>query len=334
MKHIDFNKLESINPWEFTADIDGLRYISIALTQHCNFRCEFCSSSWAKKGLIKCKLIEKILNEGIELGLRKIELTGGEPTLHPYFWKILENIGKRGIQILLITNGSFIDNVKKIKKLVDYNVKIAVSIHTLNPNTFEALVGVSAKMLKKVILNIELMEKFLSQIWIRITPFKKNLKDIPKLIDWCLQRGHIPIFNIPTPKLINSDITSMINSEEYKFLLDYLGKKINIKHTIPFAYNVPCNRYLVGFHVSAEGYVFPCASVPLIIGNLEHNTIKDIWKNTILFEKMRDIYTNIKGKCRKCSYNGFCYGCRSSAFRNYGNVFEEDPMCWRKNSKQ
>jgi len=70
------------------------------------------------------RTIENALLFAQKLGIKDIRLTGGEPTIHPNFINIIENIYGKGYQIGLISNGvnlirnnKYSDAIKKIDRL-------------------------------------------------------------------------------------------------------------------------------------------------------------------------------------------------------------------------
>jgi MoaA/NifB/PqqE/SkfB family radical SAM enzyme len=79
----------------------------VRLTYLCNNNCVFCLDKQNQKGkLVPFKEIEKELKGGRKSGINKLILSGGEPTVHPDFLKIVKfakDIGYKEIQT--ITNG-------------------------------------------------------------------------------------------------------------------------------------------------------------------------------------------------------------------------------------
>jgi MoaA/NifB/PqqE/SkfB family radical SAM enzyme len=82
--------------------------LTIGLTDKCNLRCIHClrNASSNKSGDLPLDLLEKILKEGKELGVRHINLTGGEVGLHSDFDKATELIVKNGYTFSIVTNGN------------------------------------------------------------------------------------------------------------------------------------------------------------------------------------------------------------------------------------
>ena len=86
----------------------------ISLTDRCNFRCVYCMEP-DDRFLPKMELLDldeytRLVDVLIELGIRTIRLTGGEPTLYPQLDELIELIGRKGLDDLaMTTNGSLLD---------------------------------------------------------------------------------------------------------------------------------------------------------------------------------------------------------------------------------
>ena len=90
-----------------------ISYIRISVTDRCDFRCTYCMSEemqfLPKKDLLSLEELERLSNVFIELGVKKIRITGGEPLLRK---NILHNTIK--IKNKRITNLIYHQNIHLI----------------------------------------------------------------------------------------------------------------------------------------------------------------------------------------------------------------------------
>ena len=104
--------------------------LQVELTTTCNLRCSYCyrksGSNEAKGRLATSKLLE-ILRVLSDNGLHSVELTGGEPLLHPDFIQIVRFCGERFSIIGLLTNGTLITE-SLIKELLPFREKMVISV--------------------------------------------------------------------------------------------------------------------------------------------------------------------------------------------------------------
>ena len=139
-------------------------YIRLSITDVCNFKCGYCLPNGYQKDksdnrkFLSSEEIEKLAKGLSELGVSKIRLTGGEPTVRKDFFnivKILKN--KSGIKKTVITtNGYRLDQIAE--KLADSGIDgINISIDSLNRDTFKTITG--HDRLPEILKGIEKLQK-------------------------------------------------------------------------------------------------------------------------------------------------------------------------------
>ena len=139
-------------------------YIRLSITDVCNFKCGYCLPNGYQKDksdnrkFLSSEEIEKLSKGLSELGVSKIRLTGGEPTVRKDFFdivKILKN--KSGIKKTVVTtNGYRLDQIAE--KLVDSGIDgINISIDSLNRDTFKTITG--HDRLPEILKGIEKLQK-------------------------------------------------------------------------------------------------------------------------------------------------------------------------------
>jgi len=86
------------------------RVVTLELTNHCNFYCRYCfqNSNPTKNDYLENPI--ELLLFLKELGVECVELSGGEPTLHPAFHEIINFIVDNFYSYSLITNGTTLND--------------------------------------------------------------------------------------------------------------------------------------------------------------------------------------------------------------------------------
>ena len=123
-------------------------YIRLSITDVCNYKCTYCLPQGYKKtpgdnrSFMSGAEISRLTKALSKLGVCKIRLTGGEPTVRKDFFDILHDMKKNSNipKITMTTNGYHLD--KKAKQLVDSGLNaINISIDSLNAETFKNVTG-------------------------------------------------------------------------------------------------------------------------------------------------------------------------------------------------
>jgi radical SAM protein with 4Fe4S-binding SPASM domain len=78
--------------------------------------------------------------------------------------------------------------------------------------------------------------------------------------------------------------------------------------------------------VSHTGEVQPSGFLPLSAGNVRSATVADIYRNSELFQQLRNT-NNLHGKCGDCEFREVCGGSRARAYALNDDAFGADPSC-------
>lgn len=158
----------------------------VRLTRGCNNRCLFCLDSDSQdNSLISFQKIKLDLEKGLNKGLLRVVLSGGEPTIHPDFLKIVKQAKKMGYEhIQVITNGRMFFYKRFLQEATEAGLnEITFSIHGHTAKLHDGLTGVKGSFdqaivaLKNVLLNKELI------VNIDICINKQNIKYLREILE-------------------------------------------------------------------------------------------------------------------------------------------------------
>ena len=127
--------------------IDGYRrvhdYLRISLTDHCNLRCAYCMPNeeydfTPDDRLMSTSDIEALSRIFVEMGVKKIRLTGGEPLLRKDADEILHRLSQLPVQLTITTNATRLhDHIDSLKAAGVRSLNI--SLDTLDRTRFQML---------------------------------------------------------------------------------------------------------------------------------------------------------------------------------------------------
>jgi len=264
--------------------IDGfgrrINYIRVSVTERCNFRCQYCMPekpfSWVpKENLLTFEELFLFLKVGIDEGVDKIRITGGEPLLRADLDKFIRMINdyKDGIDIAITTNAYLLKDTAK--KLKDAGLKrLNISLDSLKPDVAQQIA--QKDVLKHVLEGIEEALKVGLKVKINSVPLKGiNSDEIIELLEYCKDKK-IQIRFIEYMENIhaNKNIKGLYGKEIVdEIRKKYYVKKIGREGSSPaFLYELEdgyrfgiidphkhdfcesCNR----IRLTAEGNIIPC----------------------------------------------------------------------------
>ena len=119
-------------------------YLRVSVTDRCDFRCTYCMAEemtfTPKSQLLSLEETNLIIDAFIELGIKKVRITGGEPLIRRDIDQLLKRVNRNHMleDYTITTNGNRLDQFAKILKAAGIH-RINVSLDTLNAIKFKAL---------------------------------------------------------------------------------------------------------------------------------------------------------------------------------------------------
>ena len=166
--------------------------LRISLTQDCNYHCFFChreGQRFLARNEMTPEEIERLIRIASRLGIRKVKLTGGEPTVRSDILEIVRRIKPHVVDLSMTTNGSRLKELAKPLAKAGLD-RVNVSLHSLKPDVYRRITGVD--MLDVVLEGIEEAVKYLSPVKLNMTVMKGvNEGEIWDMVDFAARTGAI-----------------------------------------------------------------------------------------------------------------------------------------------
>lgn len=119
-------------------------YLRISITDRCDFRCLYCMSEdmtfLPRAQILSLEEIHTLAKVFVELGVKKIRITGGEPLVRKGAVELLEKIGRlQGLhELVMTTNGSQLSALAPAIKAAGVT-RLNISLDTLDADKFKAI---------------------------------------------------------------------------------------------------------------------------------------------------------------------------------------------------
>ncbi|QDW74479.1 radical SAM/SPASM domain protein, ACGX system [Lachnospiraceae bacterium KGMB03038] len=280
-------------------------------------------------------------------------ITGGDPILHPDFWKLLKLCKEYEIPFTILGN-PFHLNDKVCKKMKEYGCeKYQLSLDGMRethdwfrkPGSFDITLEKIACIKKAGIRSV-----------IMTTVSGTNIDEIPDIIDAVAAHGaDVFAFARYCPTSEEKDVG--IAPLRYRKLLEdcdrkfkeyeaagcqtYFNKKDHLWTLYEYetgAFKIPdtaqegmiyggCNCGNCHLTILPTGDIYACRRVQNSkVGNVFTDRIADVW--ICQMERYRD-YQKFE-KCAKCELLAWCRGCPAVASGRDGNFYAADPQCWKE----
>lgn len=114
--------------------------INLDLTTACNFNCPYCIDKQVLNTgkMLDFDYLKGLVGHWAENGLKSVIIIGGgEPTIYPFFEKVVEFLKSKNLQVAIVTNGTRMDKIEKIAHLFEPKDWIRLSIDAGTDKTFQ-----------------------------------------------------------------------------------------------------------------------------------------------------------------------------------------------------
>lgn len=280
-------------------------------------------------------------------------ITGGDPILHPDFWRLLELLKSKSIPFTILGN-PFHLNDEVCRRMKEYGCqKYQLSLDGMRkthdwfrkPGSFDLTLE-KIGCLKRAGIRAVIMT----------TVSGTNIKEIPDIIDTVVaHKADVFAFAryCPTSEEKDTGMTPM----EYRELLavcdkkfkeyeaagceTYFNKKDHLWTLYEYetgAFQIPkdakegviyggCNCGNCHITILPNGDIYACRRVQNSkVANIFEDRLADVW--VCQMEQYRD-YDKFK-KCAKCELRAWCRGCPAVASGAHGDFYDADPLCWKE----
>lgn len=291
-------------------------FVWIEICTFCNLKCKHCynESSAQCNETMSFDDFKKVCQELIDIGVKKVQLIGGEPFCHKNIKKMLEYSAERFEFVEVFTNGILI-NEQWCEFFKKNNIHVAMSIYSYNAEEHDK-VTLQKGSHAKTVHSVELLKQYniphrIATVYMKdISVGEKNTdlytinpkKDVIRMAG----RGNIGLL---TPELLKR---KLITKETFSNALnpEAIACQVNGNHC-----------FSTKLYISANLEVYPCVMERRFShGNLKDDKLKNLIKREIQeFNKDK-----IEG-CKDCEFRYACYDCRPDSLTD--NVYAKPYYC-------
>jgi len=280
-------------------------------------------------------------------------ITGGDPILHPDFWRLCELLKKSSIDFGILGN-PFHLNDEVCQRLASYGCKkYQLSLDGLRDIHDQFRKPGSFDTTTQKIACIRKAGMFCA---IMTTVSNINIDEIPELID-IVVANHVDVFAFgrycPTSGQKSEEYH--IEPLAYKAFLEKCWSKFEQYKDSDTTFNLKDHLWTLFLHekglfqipndlkdgviydgchcgighmtILPTGDVYACRRMESKIGNVYDTSMYDLFLGDNMncyrqYEKF--------DKCSKCELLRFCRGCPAVSYGYTGNMYSSDPQCWKE----
>jgi radical SAM/SPASM domain protein of ACGX system len=334
------------------------------ITDACDQRCKHCyifaENNTKKQTEMPFSQMEQVIDSCLEM-CQKLKrtpyfyITGGDPILHPDFWRLLELLQEKKITFAILGNPFHLDDAtcRKMKALGCRKYQLSLDGMEKTHDRFRKPGSFQLTLEKiKCIQNAGMYCAIMS------TVSSANLKEFPELIDLVAQyQVDVFAFGRYCPTSGEKSETYHISPTEYRAFLeqcyerfefhkangcrttfqlkDHLWTlflyekglfKIPKEHKTGMIYD-GCHCGIGHMTILPTGTVYACRRMESPVGNVKDTSMYDLFMGETMDQYRR--FEQFE-KCNQCELLGYCRGCPAVAYGYTGSPYGKDPQCWKE----
>jgi radical SAM protein with 4Fe4S-binding SPASM domain len=332
------------------------------LTEKCNLTCTHCYQSGHGSDELTSDEIQSVINEissTMDIWQKtydmdfspSINLTGGEPLLRKDLYDVITSFKNIGFDIYILTNGILIDS-QNAHALSDLGVS-GVQVSIEGPEDIHDSIR-GKNSFKQSVRGVKLLKNAGLEVTLNATVSEINAHYLAETVGLASELG---VNRLGFSRLVPSGRGKTLLHEMMKTSeVEKLFKKIfSIKpdNGLEIVTGDPvasqfrnstgnndfgeialggCAAGISGLTIMPDGTVVPCRRMPVPVGNVRKDSLREIWSMSSVLNDLRD-KTKYKGKCRTCKKWANCRGCRAiayaySASKGKADFLAPDPQCF------
>jgi len=331
------------------------------LTERCNLRCKHCYQDNKKKEEMSFLEIASTIETAAQMVqewqetydiqfLPSFNVTGGEPFLRGDFFAILELMIATGFEVYILSNGTLITR-EIARDLADLGVH-GVQVSLEGPEKTHNLIRGPGSFAAAVAGIRDLVDAGVA-VSLNTTLSQMNAGDFPDLADLAVSLG-VPrlgfsrlvpsgrglamldqMLSTPQVKEIYGKITALEMDGLEITTGDPLASQMQIPSPVEDAGAIAlggCAAGVSGLTLLPDGTVTPCRRLPLPLGNVRRDSLRELWAASPVLDALRD-RTRYPGRCGACARWAQCRGCRAIAYaysqaQGRPDFLAPDPQCF------
>jgi radical SAM protein with 4Fe4S-binding SPASM domain len=301
------------------------------LTARCQHRCAGCGNVFTHSNVEMDAAQWGSIITKLRPYLQALRITGGEPTLHRQFPKLMEQIDTLGVPFVVFTNGNWSKPQSMIKMFQGCaNLKgLLVSLHGADPAAYRQFTG--ADVFEKVLSNIKLATSAGLRVATNTLLLSTTVHQLSEIAELSFSAG---VANISFGRYYGPPLQDFsISAAQLRQALSQISAMRRLDHRISLSNCVPtcfspdgdfggggCTSGFTHCTIGPAGDVRPCTHSEVVLGQMPNDDIAELWQSSAL-SQWRNLIPN---DCLDCQALNVCRGgCRAVAQKL---VLPHDPL--------
>lgn len=300
--------------------------VAIELTYRCNERCRHCYVVDEGKAELTTSQLKTVLDDLAEMNVCNIVFTGGEIFVRKDAFELLEYAYAKGFAVDIFTNGTMLNATNCLRLKAVWPRCVHFSVYSHLPYKHDAITQLAGSF-DKTVAAIKACTLIGIPVNIKTPVLTENMDAVPEMVRFAESLGvSIELGRNIVPRK-DGDLsgTSLKITDEADYrtvskVLDELIESVDLQAERCETLGKICGAGEHSVCINPYGEVYPCNTLPLVLGNTASQSIRDIWEGSRQLQWWRE--TNQKSKkkgCDGCFLTDSCIFCPGDAMLRTGD---------------
>jgi len=334
----------------------SLEELWIHTNNSCSLRCRHCLVDGGSEPVrpLGTREIEKLVDDGLALGAKRIYFTGGEPFLRKDLFSLVKYVTERA-QLVVLTSGVLMSKeiAEGLKAIPGGNLLMQVSLEGPDAETNDSIRGEGnfdlavqgIKSMTAVGLTPIVTTTLTRLNYVKATETTRFLSSLgvkDHHILWLHGRGRMrqSLEELLLPgETVSRVMKELRQTAKHLDIIVDNYESLSVRVSGKRAHkNDLCNSCYGLLSVNTDGHVYPCAALNgaagFDCGSIKDRTLREIWLESPVADWIRDNSLQKRVGCNSCFLKFFCGGgCFAQSYFNYeistgsGCIMAPDPYC-------
>ncbi len=290
--------------------------VHLDLTWKCNERCVHCYLDEKSSSELTTVEVYRILDQLAEAGTLFLIVSGGESMLRRDIFDILSYARSKSFDLTLKTNGTLVKD-SEARRLAELRMRrVAISLYSHRPEIHDSITRLPGSF-ARTIESIRLLRSYGVRVDLSAPLMRDNAEDGAGVKALANDLGAALKFAPNIRPKMGGDAAPLLvrlSSEALRRVYNdpLLFEEKEFASAPPdenWRDAVPCGAGHNACYISPEGNLLPCASFPIVCGNLRVTDFQEIWRSSPKLREIRQIRNRDLHVCGTCTTASSCSRC-------------------------